>query len=114
MVTPSGTDCRYYYQDFHRGRGVQECRLLKDAEDSLPWEERVCAICPVPAILRANGCSHMHLHARLVRRWPGRRKMVVTAHCSQQQTAVKDPYVGCGHCHPTAAAVLIPSKEEDR
>jgi hypothetical protein len=111
MRTPAGTECRYYYEDFYRGRSTQECRLLRQSPGSLPWEPRVCGRCPVPAILRANGCLHMVLHARLVRRWL-RRRVVVEAHCTLHQVAVEDPYVGCGHCHPDAAAVLGAESEE--
>ncbi|MBN1955530.1 MAG: hypothetical protein JW900_10840 [Anaerolineae bacterium] len=105
MITPAGKECRYYYEDFHRGRSVQECRMLARARDSLPWEPRVCEFCPVPDILRANGCVHMVLHGRLVRRL-FRRRVIVRAHCVQYDEAVENPYVGCGRCHPAAAAIL--------
>jgi hypothetical protein len=111
MRTPAGKECRYYYQDFHRGRSIQECRLLARSSDSLPWEPKACQICPVPDILRANGCPHMQLRARLVRRW-FRRRMEVSAYCTDQQVEVADPYVGCGHCHPDAARVLAPEEME--
>ncbi len=112
MRTPTGTECPYYYEDFYRGRSVQECRLLAQSVNSLPWEPKVCAICPLPSILRANGCPHMTLRARLVRRWL-RRRVEVAAYCTRHQVAVENPYVGCGHCHPDAAAVLA-SKSEER
>ena len=105
MRTPAGKECRYYYEDFHRGRSIQECRLLARSSDSLPWEPKVCQICPVPEILRANSCPHMELRARLVRRW-FRRRMEVAAYCTDHHVEVADPYVGCGHCHPDAARVL--------
>ena len=107
MRTPDGRECRHYYQDFHRGRSVQECRLLDTASGSLSWEPNVCSICPVPDILRANNCSHMKLQVRLVRRLL-RRRVEVKASCSKHQVPVENPYVGCGHCHPDAAAVLMP------
>ncbi len=28
MINPAGQECRFYYQDFHRGRSEQECRLV--------------------------------------------------------------------------------------
>ena len=105
MRTPAGKECRFYYEDFHRGRSIQECRLLARSSDSLPWEPKVCQICPVPEILRANSCPHMQLRARLVRRW-FRRRMEVAAYCTDHHVEVTDPYVGCGHCHPDAARVL--------
>jgi hypothetical protein len=105
MRTPAGMECRFYYEDFHRGRSTQECRLLAQSTDSLPWKPRVCATCPVPAILRANGCPHMVLSARLLRRWL-RQRVEVRAYCTEYDVAVENPYVGCGHCHPAAVAVL--------
>lgn len=111
MRTPAGKECRYYYEDFHRGRAIQECRLLSREE----WQPRVCSVCPVPDILRANRCAHMRLHARLVRRWL-RRRVEVTAYCDRYEVPVENPYVGCGRCHPDAGAVLIPAEskgEED-
>ncbi|MGD1991862.1 MAG: hypothetical protein PVI59_01595 [Anaerolineae bacterium] len=111
MRTPAGRECRYYYEDFNRGRSLQECRLLSRSSDSLPWEPKVCGICPVPGILQANSCPHMRLHARLARRWL-RRRVEVDAVCADRQVEVADPYVGCGQCHPEAAWVLAPEETE--
>lgn len=105
MRTPAGEECRYYYQDFHRGRSLQECRLLNVPRGSLSWQPSVCGVCPVPAILRANGCPNLRLRARLVRRWL-RRRVEVLGYCAEYQVPVDDPRVGCGRCHPAAAAVL--------
>jgi len=52
----------------------------------------------------------MELHARLTRRWL-RRRVEVEAFCTDQQVPVENPYVGCGHCHPRAAAVLTAGEE---
>ncbi len=101
MLTPAGRECRYYYEDFHRGRVLRECRLLSREE----WTPRVCAACPVPGILRANSCPHMELRGHLVRRWL-RRRVQVEAFCVRHQVPVENPYVGCGRCHPEAARVL--------
>ncbi len=100
MRNPAGRECAHYYQDYYRGREVQECRLL-----GREWEPRLCSACPVPDILRANGCPHMVLRASLKRRlW--RRRVEVEAYCTQQDVEVENPYVGCGHCHPEAALIL--------
>ena len=53
MRTPAGTECPHYYEDFHRGRSTQECRLIDRNPQSLPWTEAVCEKCSVPAIVRA-------------------------------------------------------------
>ncbi|MGD1996691.1 MAG: hypothetical protein PVH62_07955 [Anaerolineae bacterium] len=112
MRTPANSECRYYYEDFHRGRSVQECRLLAQTTDSLSWAPQVCVICPVPGILRANRCSHMTLNARLVRRLL-RRRVEVEAYCTKHEVVVENPYVGCGRCHPEAASLLTAGDRED-
>jgi hypothetical protein len=113
MRTPANTECRYYYEDFYRGRSTQECRLIGRNPRSERWEPKLCARCPVPAILRANACPHMVLEARVVRRWLGLvHRIEVYAVCTEHQVEVTDPYVGCGHCHPRAATVLdAPSRK---
>jgi len=107
MRTPAGTECPYYYEDFYRGRSTQECRLLRRNPCSEKWQPRLCRRCPVPAIRRANSCPHMVLEARVVRRWLGLvPRIEVYAVCTEYQVEVTDPYVGCGRCHPQAAAIL--------
>ena len=54
MKTPAGKECKHYYQDFHRGRDIQECRLAKRNLDSEKWHPDDCSKCPVPEILMAN------------------------------------------------------------
>jgi len=107
MRTPAGSDCHFYYADFYRGRSTQECRLIGRNPRSERWEPKLCARCPVPDILHANACPNMVLEARVVRRWLGLvRRVEVYAVCTKYQLEVDDPYVGCGHCHPQAAAIL--------
>ena len=100
MRTPFGQECRYYYQDFHRGRSQQECRLVEQAPDSETWQPELCRDCPVPGILRANGCPHLRLHGRVVKGFLGfGRRMTVTATCVRSDGPVAEPHVGCGQCH---------------
>lgn len=99
MITPAGTDCRFYYEDFNRGRQVQECRLIAQNPRSAMWRPRLCQTCPVPAILRANACPNMVLEGWIGRRWLLVRQVMVRAHCALTRQQVEDPYVGCGHCH---------------
>lgn len=73
----------------------------------------MCSRCPVPAILNANRCPNMRLRARIVRRWL-RRRVEVTATCEERQVEVENPYVGCGYCHPAAAAVLAPQEGKEK
>jgi hypothetical protein len=113
MRTPAGTECPYYYADFYRGRSAQECRLIGRNPRSEKWEPNLCARCPAPAIVRANGCPNMVLEAQAIRRWLGLvRRVEVYAVCTERQVEVEDPYVGCGHCHPQAATVLSTPQAE--
>ena len=98
MRTPAGVDCQYYYEDFNRGRQIQECRLIKRNPQSAAWRPRLCRSCPVPAILLGNGCPNMVLSARIGWHWLARR-VQVSAFCTLANEPVTDPMVGCGRCH---------------
>ena len=117
MHTPYGAECPYYYEDFFRGRSTQECRLIARNPRSEAWTPRLCARCPVPAIRRANACPNLVLEGRVTRRWLGlARRVEVYAVCTEHQMEVKNPYVGCGHCHqaPTILdATVVGVKEEE-
>lgn len=101
MRTPAGVECKYYYEDFHRGREIQTCRLIEYNPQSEPWRPHLCKTCPVPAILRANACSNMQLEARVGRRWLVIKQVKVSAYCTSSRQPVADPMVGCGQCHGT-------------
>ncbi|TET53903.1 MAG: hypothetical protein E3J64_02845 [Anaerolineales bacterium] len=107
MLTPAGTECPHYYEDFHRGRSTQECRLIGPGPESGEWEPKLCSSCTVPAVLRANSCPNMIIQARVARRWLVLSPRVkIYAVCSKHLVPVDNPYVGCGHCHPGAASIL--------
>ena len=99
MRTPAGTECRFYYEDFNRGRETQVCRLIERHPRSEPWRPSLCKSCPIPAILRANSCSNMVLEARVGRRWAILRQVEVRAFCTLTGEVVAEPMVGCGRCH---------------
>ncbi len=100
MKTPAGHECRYYYQDFHRGRNLQECRLQKTNRESLPWEPRDCANCPVPGILRANASPDMELTLTISNKFfIFGRALSVNAYCTLHRIAIDDPHVGCPRCN---------------
>lgn len=99
MRTPDGRECRFYYEDFHRGRSIQTCRLLEQTASARLWQPRLCATCPAPAILRANACPNMKLSAQVGRRWLVMRQVRVSAFCTLSQAPVAEPMVGCGRCH---------------
>lgn len=99
MKTPAGRECKFYYQDFHRGRAIQECRLERDNPNSLPWHPSDCSRCPVPDILNANASPDLALTLTISRGLLGlTRRSVVTAQCSRHRIPVSDPFVGCPRC----------------
>ena len=100
MRTPAGKDCRYYYADFHRGRDVQECRLVKQNPDSLAWRPGDCMLCNVPDILNANASPDLELHLMIKSRMLGmRRDLIVQASCVRHRVPIENPYVGCPQCN---------------
>jgi hypothetical protein len=107
MQTPAGKACRYYYEDFNRGRSVQECRLLKSAGSPLPWRPSDCTRCPVPDILNANASPDLELALKIEPRVMGLgRRMTVTASCLKHQHPIEDPYVGCPQCNAERGEAL--------
>ncbi len=110
MITPAGKECRYYYEDFHRGRNRQECRLIAKRSGGHAWRPSDCAHCPVPGILWANASPNLLLQAEIK---PGLlglgRRVEVTAHCRRHGQIITDPYVGCAACaaeNPSAFDIL--------
>jgi len=100
LRTPAGTDCPFYHADFHRGANRQECRLIERNPASGQWTPDLCAGCPVPRILLANGCRNLVLEARVQKGILGLgRRVEVRASCTQSGAAVAEPEVGCGECH---------------
>ena len=100
MKTPYGKECKYFYGDYYRGRQHEECRLLEQNPASDAWKPALCQTCPVPEILRANACAQLALRAHVGRTFLGLVQQVrVEAACREQRVEVKNPIVGCGHCH---------------
>lgn len=95
MKTPSGKECKHYHEDFHRGRNVQECRLVKQNLDSERWHPNDCSKCSVPDILMANADPDMELTLTISRGFLGfGRKIEVSAKSLRDGKVVEDPYVG--------------------
>ena len=98
MITPAGHECKHYYEDFHRGRNIQECRLLKASRGS-QWRPTDCNSCPVPGILWSNASPNLELEAQITSGFLGLgRRVVVEAHCRKHLVAIADPNVGCMEC----------------
>lgn len=99
MRTPAGRDCKHYYEDFHRGRNLQECRLIKANPNSKAWQPSDCAKCPVPDILYANASPDLELTLAVHTRFMNfGRYMVVSASCLRHRIPVDDPHIGCPQC----------------
>ncbi|MFO7320172.1 MAG: hypothetical protein DIU68_000450 [Chloroflexota bacterium] len=99
MRTPAGKECRFYYRDFHRGRNIQECRLVRDNPDSLRWRPVDCTNCPVPEILQANASANLELKLTIRPRLLGLgRRKEVKASCRRHHIEIENPYVGCSKC----------------
>ena len=103
MRTPAGTECPYYYEDFNRGRAIQECRLIARNRHSLPWTPDLCAKCKVPAVLRANGSPDLRLELAVRRRLGLFRTLQLTAYCRRHDHPIDDPFRGCPDCAAEAA-----------
>ncbi len=71
MRTPAGTECKFFFGDYYRGRNREECRLIGNAPTPRHWTPDLCKTCPVPGIQRANACEHMELTGQVS---PGLRK----------------------------------------
>ena len=100
MRTPAGTECPFYYQDFHRGRSIQECRLIERTRNGGTYSPNLCNKCRVPRIVRANACKNLILEARVSSKFLGlRRSVKVTAMCTRSLENVVEPEIGCGQCH---------------
>jgi len=100
MITPAGKECRYYYEDYFRGRDIEECRLVKANPESARWHPKDCAKCPVPAILAANASLDMELTLTIRPTLLGfHRVFEVSAFCIKHRIPISDPFVGCEKCN---------------
>ncbi len=112
MLTPAGKECPYYYQDFHRGREIQECRLIEKTPDGGRYTPDLCSRCAVPGIVIANACEHMVLEAQVSRGILGfGRRVNVTAFCTRSHQDVAEPQIGCGQCHVDFPTFVFPPDE---
>lgn len=100
MKTPAGKECRFYYENFHRGRSDQECRLIMANLRSPAWRPNDCSQCPVPEILAANSNPNLVLEATVKKGVLGLvgRRVTVHAFCSKHLVDVPEPQAGCRQC----------------
>lgn len=110
MRTPAGIECKFYYEDYFRGRDVQECRCAKHP-DSQPWNVKLCEKCPVPSILRANASPNLELELNIKSTILGfGRKMTVEGYCRVHEIPVDDPHTGCPRCNAERPGLDLFSK----
>ena len=99
MRTPAGKECPHYYEDFYRGRDIQECRLARENPDSEKWQPKDCNKCTVPEILQANASRDMQLTLTIKSHLMGLTRTVnVEAFCTKHRIPIDDPHVGCTQC----------------
>ncbi|MDP3186174.1 MAG: hypothetical protein Q8M58_12975 [Anaerolineales bacterium] len=100
MRTPAGSECKYFYGDYYRGRQQEECRLL--TAPGAHWTRDLCRTCPIPSITRANACAFMALRAEVTRPVTAafQRRVQVKAFCEKTRREVSEAHIGCGECHP--------------
>ncbi len=99
MITPADKECRFYYQNFHRGHADQECRLIQANARSQEWKPQDCTGCPVPDILLANSSPDLVLEGTVKSGLLGfNRRVEVSAFCSRHLIDVPKPHVGCPKC----------------
>lgn len=95
METPAGKECKHYYEDFNRGRDIQECRLVKLNAYSERWHPNDCSKCPIPDILLANADPDMELELTIKKGFLGfGRKLEVKASSRIDGSEIEDPYIG--------------------
>jgi hypothetical protein len=109
MRTPAGTECKYFYGDYFRGRNIEECRLLQAAGER--WGPDLCQSCPVPDVLRANACEFLQLRATVARPVSAafKRRVRISAYCDKVERSVSEPQIGCGECHPLPPEFVVKS-----
>jgi hypothetical protein len=97
MKTPAGSECKYFYGNYYRGRNQEECRLL-----GASWERSLCGACPIPSILRANACESMKFSAKVIRPVGSlfKKRVSISTSCEKTGRTGFDPNIGCGDCHP--------------
>lgn len=107
MRTPAGTECKFFYGNYFRGRSLEECRLLKASGQR--WSRDLCKTCPVPGVLQANACEYLQLRATVSRPVDVlfQRRVRIEAYCEKVQRAVSEPHIGCGECHPLPAEFKV-------
>lgn len=98
MATNKPVSCRYFYGDYHRGKNVEECRLLEANRDNpIAWKRKHCDTCPVPEILIASNSRTLQLEAEVRRRLLRERVEITFAVCTKHMEELANPAY-CPQC----------------
>lgn len=109
MRTPAGSECKFFFGDYYRGKNREECRLIGFAPKPRQWTPELCKTCPVPGIQRANACEHMELTGQVssgLRK--AKRRVKISAFCHKSNQVVEKPHIGCDVCHPLVIQIGEP------
>ena len=91
-------NCRYFYGDYHRGKNVEECRLLtENPSNERPWRRKHCDSCPVPETLIASNCRDLALEAEVRRKFLREQVVITFAICTKHVLELDDPLY-CPKC----------------
>ncbi len=97
--------CRYFFGDYHRGKNVEECRLLAASpNNTIAWRRAHCDSCPVPETLIASNCRDLALEAEVKRRFLVERVNITFAVCLKHMEELADPLY-CPKCAAEAGGL---------
>lgn len=89
MNTP--VNCRYFYGDYHRGKNLEECRLIKSTHgDARPWKRKLCDSCPVPELIITSNSRDLILEAEVKRSFFREHVEVTFSVCGKHMTELSD------------------------
>lgn len=90
--------CRYFHGDYHRGKNVEECRLLDASPgNTIAWRRALCDSCPVPSTLVASNSRDLALEAEVQRKLFGEKVAITFAVCLKHMEELSDP-LRCPQC----------------
>ncbi|MEM7129493.1 MAG: hypothetical protein AAF702_24385 [Chloroflexota bacterium] len=88
---PNPVNCRYFYGDYHRGRNVEECRLIEGSPNKTrPWKRKLCDSCPVPELIIVSNSRDLILEAEVQRSFLRENVVVTFAVCGKHMVELED------------------------
>lgn len=102
-MTKGRVNCRYFYGDYHRGRNLEECRLIEANPNSRPWRRKLCDTCPVPELLITSNSRDLMLEGEVKRKLIWENVEVTFAICQKHLIELDNPR-HCPKCAEEQAA----------